>query len=361
MRDQQQRKFHRSPEAILGLVAGACLLALFIIALPRLDHRNGGENPHEHGDHALAEPIAGFDPPSFDFGTILQQETIHHTFKLVNRGTADLRLVGMQADCSCTFLSTNMLGMVIRPNTQLEMPVTLGSESRSGSVVSRITVVLRDNTTNYIVQGTLEGIIAPDFVFEPRNVNFGTLYPGDTARRSVLFQPVAVSEFALMKTQVSHGPFFISVEDKGVSFTLNAANVARRESYSYQFRVHTTSERVPEVVIPISGHVVPEVELRPDVLVLPLDTTLPESRFTVQTRDSSRIKSVARKTADGTAHIEAFELDSAAGQWALSHSFRIHNSALEGAVRIDVELELRQEAGRRETRLAFAEIRSLHQ
>lgn len=44
------------------------------------------------GEQGEAVPVIASDEPTFDFGTVSPSGQVKHVFKLVNRGTADLKI-----------------------------------------------------------------------------------------------------------------------------------------------------------------------------------------------------------------------------------------------------------------------------
>jgi hypothetical protein len=347
-------RYSRFLETTLGWFGGLFIMALLFLVLPRLSRQQstvGFVHPAHSSDHG---PVVAFNPPSFDYGTLFQQQTINHTFRLINRTTNEMHVVAIQTSCSCTLVSTSMLGTIVRPNDEVLFPVSFDTGSRSGPTDSRIDVALQAEGIRYVAQARLYGAVVPDFDFDPKALAFGALNPAEKSTRTVAFRPEALAQFELVATQTWLGPFEVWVQKQMVRVTFHAPESTHSETFCYSLRVATSSQRAPEVIIPLSGQVVPDVEVTPRLVVLSGNGAFQESRFTLRTTKPSRINRVLinpNKVIPSPIQSE---------DWALSHVFAVSNALLSGADRMDFELEVRNRAGQTEARSSSVQVKSLN-
>ncbi len=312
--------------------------------------------PKSSRAQAESAPV-GFDPPTYDYGTVLQATNVSHTFQLINRTTNRLRLVAFKASCDCTVVSTSLLGRILEPNESTPVLVSFQTGSRQGPIISSIEVVLQGEREKYLAMARLSGSIWPDYSFEPRTVDFGEVRPGAVISRVVAFQPVARKEFALIPRQSSEGPFQVAVHPKHVAITFHAPKVGHRESFARTLVVETTSRRVPSVTVPVSATVVPEVSVSPSLIVLSPGMLSLTSRFTLESDRPTRLREVML---DG---VEAIPQEETAlpADWKRSHIVEIKNAWLAGARQIIFQLDVETATGCTEARSLAVQLKRLEE
>jgi len=353
-------------ETLSGFLAGACLMGIILFAAQSYSKPRSPE-PKES---FIGKTSVAFDPGLFDYGTVRQAEVVQHDFRLVNRSTNGARIVAMQASCSCTLVPEGLLGKVIKPSEKLLFPLTFNTGSRYGSQESWVEVALVSKGARYVARAILRGEIKEDFLIMPSAVDFGMLRPGQRASRSVILRPKAVTKLDVKVVEQAHGPFDVSVrEQEGdgstcrnceVSITFQASKCTSRETISDTINLTTSSKRVPVVSIPVSARIAPDIEISPEVVVLPASGLSGESRFTLLTTQRSRVTQVAVKTAEGSNEIEVLGAEEGnLKKWAFSHSFRVANRALVAAQEIDVAVELQQGTDRTEARCVPVQLKRL--
>ena len=193
--------------------------------------------------------------------------------------------------------------------------------------------------------------------------------PRPVATQTTLLRPARLPAPPVIQTQLNWGPFRVSVghekdartdrTNAAVTVVFSAPPLRRRELFSRPLTLPTLSTRVPRVEIALKAQVVPEVEITPDPLVLGPDPASGESRFSVRTRQPSRIVRAVGKSAHGAKVVELDQSGQEDSEWGLAHHFLVRNSSLAGARQIDVELEVQRGAGETEARSASAQIERL--
>jgi hypothetical protein len=233
-----------------------------------------------------------------------------------------------------------------------------------------VEVALDAKSARYKTRAILRGEVNEDFTVEPNSVDFGSLRPGEEVVRTVVFRPKALKKLEVTVPKSSGIPFeILAKEPKGegvadtnyeLSITFHAPTTASRQTFSDSINVTTSSKRVPTVSIPVSGKVVPDIEISPEVVILPANGISGESRFTLLTAQPSRLVRITGKTSAGPKEIQtAGEKKNIFGDWGMSHTFRIVNSALTTAERIDVALEVQHGSDRLEARSVSVQIKGL--
>lgn len=349
---------------LLGCCAGACIITLLVFAASHLSRPPFAKTPETltvKQQGVLLSPTVAFEPEVLDAGKVLQKETVTRTFHLQNRSDMNLRVVALRTDCGCTLVSTNMLGEILAAQGAIELPVRFNSEARSGPIATTVEVTLRAGTTNFIVLGQLRSEVIPDFSYEPRNVQFEQLKPGERATNTVTFQARALQHLTLTSTQTWCGPFEVTVKHLTVTVTFHAPDVTHGQTYSHVLHVHTSSARVPLVTLSLSGRAVPDVEIRPPLLVLPSDDPPGRtSRLTVRALDSCRVIRLVRVGRGGQEVLPLVPADDLSlSEWSSAHALIVTNALVAGADHLQVEVQLQNSGGWSGARSATVQIKRL--
>jgi hypothetical protein len=354
----------KSPETILGFVAGSLVLTLLLLA-PRIWRGGSRDDPR----HQL-ERVAVFEPPMFDFGEVLQAEVIRHEFRLINRTTNDVRLVGLRSSCNCAVVGQEMTGTTIPPKGFLSIPVDFHSNFDEGPTVSTVEAVTESRGARYYSKAHISGSINPDFTIEPRAVDFGTLAPGEEGTRTIRLGPRALKELEIVELRTTSDLFKVSLRNgqSGVSppphpeivVSFVAPALSSGEVFGGTVEIKTSSKRNPEIGIPLRATVRPDLEIAPELIVLPRSGASGQSRFTIRTLQHSRITRILIMRHTGAQdNLPSVTPDNPDDGWNLTHVRQLANSSLAEAKAIIFELEVRNGIGRNEARSTSAQIKRL--
>ncbi len=318
----------------------------------------------------IKSQLVTFDPPTFNFGTLLQNQTVSHEFRLMNRSTNEVRVVALSATCSCTLPAAGLAGSIIKAGADLKVPVEFKTGGRDGPVSSSVTVLFESadsGHTRFAVQAELLSTVNADFTFEPVSVDFGGINPGESATKIVTFSPKALKKIAIKQPQGLPKEIEISLKqneledtDTSLVITLHAPQSTRYQRLDGIINVPTSSPRVPLVSIQTRGFVKLEVELVPDVIVLPNRSPFGESCFTLRTTQLSRVTRIIRETQNGNEPIREIGDTDIRGEWDLKHVKYLPNSMLVDARQIIFELEVRKGTDQKEAKSVVAQIKSLN-
>jgi hypothetical protein len=370
MTPKWQTKTFLSRENVFGFVVGLSLVAvLFLVSRSG----KGVKDLVSEGKDVAQQQMVFFEPPTFHFGTILQQETVRHTFRLVNRGTGAVQILALRSTCNCTIIKEKLAGMNISPSGSLVIPVEFASGSQEGAISSAVEALLECEGVRYHARARLHGNVNADFTFLPRMVDFGSLEVGEKATETIDFQPGALKGFLMKNPQPTRSEFTVSFANATndevqasagkrpqLAVTFEAPVVNRSTVFSGAIEVETSSERMPMVRIPVRASVRPNVEVTPEVVVLPAAVASGESRFKIRTLQPSKIVRATILTPDGfkrlQPNIETTDLNQS---WELTHIRHAQNASLADAERIDFELEVRSGIGRKEARTVSVQVQRL--
>src|SRR5210317_1533944 len=90
----------------------------------------------------LGAPVIEFDQREYDFGEVIEGETVEGVFKVTNAGKSDLVITSAKATCGCTV--PEWPKDAIKPGESADIKFTFNSRGRQGKQTKSIT--LKTNT-----------------------------------------------------------------------------------------------------------------------------------------------------------------------------------------------------------------------
>lgn len=122
-----------------------------------------GESPGIHQLYAIPDEQNGahcvFEEGSFDFGAVLQGQSIERVFRFQNKGNKTLVITRVKSSCGCTFPA--LKSRVYKPGQKGELTVTFDSKSRVGPQNKTITIESNDPNQPRITLTLFGTIIVP--------------------------------------------------------------------------------------------------------------------------------------------------------------------------------------------------------
>ena len=359
-----------TPEKFFGLFLGLGVIAI-ICAMVGGRIRGQIAPDSKFQDHHPEKALGvRFEPPSINFGTSSQARIMDHTFNLINESTSDVSIAFIQVSCSCTTVATNFIGKVLRVGEQMPVPVTLNTGTKQGPIKETLVIAFDHPGGMSQAEAVLRGRVEPEFFVERFALDFGILYPGQTATQSTVLRPIQMSGPPLAECETNFGSFTVSVKDQSSSITetknsvitvgFSAPLLRERELFTPPLKLRTLSERIPTLEIALKAQVVPDVEITPRVVVLGPDHNTPETHFTVRTRLESRVIRALSISSEGTNVVQLKSRVAERPDWSSSHNFSAQTHALRGSSQFDVELEIRRGPGETEARRVSAQLTSLN-
>lgn len=97
--------------------------------------------PAEEAKAPAKGPRIAVEPPSFDFGEVLQNRELKKEFSLRNFGSEDLVIQGVSTSCGCTVAALET--KVLKPGASTPLRVKLKTPSAAGRIGK--SVLIRSN------------------------------------------------------------------------------------------------------------------------------------------------------------------------------------------------------------------------
>lgn len=194
------------------------VFASFCVTVLLLALNAGGEAPNTALLYALPDDTAKgarcvFEKESYDFGAVLQGQSVERSFRFQNKGTKALIITRVKSSCGCTF--PELRRRHYKPGQRGELQVTFDSKSRVGPQNKIITIETNDPARPRI-QLTLNGTIIvpprPVLNLDPESIKLGRAKKGDDLEFSFLISNTGQKRLRLKVLQKDPG---LSLENKG--------------------------------------------------------------------------------------------------------------------------------------------------
>jgi len=104
-------------------------------------------------------PKISVQPQKYNFGTIVQGDTVSHIFKIYNNGNAELRIVNVRASCGCTAATPSKTNL--QPGDSTELNVVFNSHGKMGKQ-NKIVYVKSNDPSNTVYSVRFKGNVVSD-------------------------------------------------------------------------------------------------------------------------------------------------------------------------------------------------------
>lgn len=150
---------------------------------------------------ASAQPKIVLPGTPWDFGEVLQRETVDHQFEIQNAGTDTLYISRVKPSCGCT--SAPLTKDVVAPGESIWIDITFDSRRFSGKVAKHVSVFCNDpDTPEGSIDFTAEVETARKYVTwgnEP--VDLGSLLPDRPNQTKIDLTNVGTEPYRLILVQ----------------------------------------------------------------------------------------------------------------------------------------------------------------
>jgi hypothetical protein len=219
------------------------------------------------------------DEPTYDFGTVQNQEAIEHVFLLKNEGTATLEISGAKSFCGCTVASISDTN--VPPGGTSKVTAKLSLAGRYGALDKKVSVESNDPAKPSFMLA-LRGTVFSPIDVSPDRVTFSPTPPGTTSTSEVVLAAAGTNVFKVTQVK-SSSPAFLAetatVEDgKKYKIIVRTALGGQQGYVNGQVTVTTDHPSRQSILIPLSAAVLGEIMVYPGEIVIAMSGTGPVVR-----------------------------------------------------------------------------------
>lgn len=205
-----------------------------------------------------ATPKIAVPEPNFDFGKVLEGETVTHAFVVENQGHAPLRILNVQTSCGCT---TAQKPETIAPGAKENIVVQGNTRGYGGSSFNKTITVTTDDPAQPSIALRLTGRVASFARIEPNHILISGR-EGDALQAQATITPEADYPFKIVKTTLNQSlseKIQVTLsEQKGV-YHLHVRNLIEKPgNYRGNILLATDSSVRPQLSLFVSGRIVPK-------------------------------------------------------------------------------------------------------
>lgn len=162
---------------------------------------------------AWAGPVVSVPQMTYDFGTVLQGETVRHRFAFSNTGDAPLNVEKVGSSCGCTAALAS--AKVLAPGENGEIQASFDSARFRGEINKTVYLYTNDSARP-MVQLQIKGTVREEVTLEPQLVNFGTVTPKRTVTTKVTLVNQGDREVLLGKPETTAPELAVSIAKETV-------------------------------------------------------------------------------------------------------------------------------------------------
>ena len=104
-------------------------------------------------------PKISVQPEEYNFGSIVQGDTVSHSFEIYNKGNAELRIVNVRASCGCTAATPAKTNL--QPGDSTDLNVIFNSHGKMG-MQNKIVYIKTNDPSNTVYSVRFNGNVVSD-------------------------------------------------------------------------------------------------------------------------------------------------------------------------------------------------------
>ena len=226
------------------------------------------------GAAAETQPHLALEDAVFDFGTVERGVPVDHTFRLPNRGGAELRVEHVKSSCGCTVAVVSERD--IPPGAEGRIAVTLDTARLAGRTTKPVSVYTNDPDAP-VVSLSLTGQVTADLVVTPSPLYLGHVRRGDAARHEVMITPGRPgAAYTVERVEHTNPAIRARLERRddgpGQRLLVELDPGLPLGRFNETLTLHPTSPREPAIALSVLGSV------EGDLIVLPPQVTFGVTR-----------------------------------------------------------------------------------
>jgi glutaredoxin-related protein len=168
---------------------------------------------------AGVSPVPDINLPEevWDFDTIMQGESVSHTFEIENLGDAQLIIEKLKRSCGC--IVTSISSKTIEPGEKSSLRITFDSQGRKGRQKKHVYINSNDPDEprkTFALIGNIEVPPQPIIKIIPLKWNFGLAREGDTPSTVIIMKNIGELELVIEGVKGSKGCKAILLSSKKI-------------------------------------------------------------------------------------------------------------------------------------------------
>jgi hypothetical protein len=251
-----------------------------VVCLAFLTAIVGAEQPASAQDTPWASRM--FEETSHDFGVVAKGAEVEFAFVLENIYTEDIHIRRVSSSCGCT--NPRITKSTLRTGEKGEILAVIDTRHFSKRKGATLTVEF-DRPQSAIVHLRVDVYIRTDVVFEPGQVEFGTVIQGETTTRPMKLYYAGRSDWRIRAIYTASDFVYVTATEAERRYSSSTGAYSVTYDIDIQLKPETPEGYINEpirfvtndvnanaanFVIPVHGLVTPPVSARPSPLMLGL-------------------------------------------------------------------------------------------
>ena len=210
----------------------------------------------------LAAPLPRIETeqPVFDFGEVMQGQSVEHTFVFHNTGDAELIVDRVKSTCGCTGVLLSKKN--IPPGSNGTVKATFNSSRFKGAVQKTILLYSND-PSGQPVTFTVKGVVKLPLEVNPARLVFGAVPIGQSKTISAVLTNLSGQPLKLINLRTSNTAFSAEVDSSSLDINattelrVTAVPDAKTTNFGGAVLIRLDQPGLGEIRVPVSGSVIP--------------------------------------------------------------------------------------------------------
>lgn len=227
-----------------------------------------------------AVPRISCSAPVYEFGTLDESATLHHTFVIKNEGDEDLNLGKVRACCGA---KVKVAKKVLKPGEKLDIPFEMKLKGRKGTQDKNIFIASDDPKTPYL-NLKIKGSVKRYYQITDRYIRLDNISTDSVINEKVVITQEKDFPFEITKVETNNKAFSASFKKLNIplsSLKKYKVSISGKGSFkpgrlSNRVKIFTDNDAFPYITVYLSGVV------KSPLSVLPKSITVTKSAKAVK-------------------------------------------------------------------------------
>ena len=213
-----------------------------------------------------------FETTSHDFGTVARGAKTVYRFKIRNPFEETVHIASVRSSCGCT--SPKIINSTLKTFEEGEIVAEFNTRAFTGQNGATITVTI-DQPFTAEIQLRVSGYVRSDVVFHPGSVRFGSVDEGTSAEKVISVNYAGRDDWKVLDVRSANPYLEVEIEEtargnRRVAYELivRLKKDAPAGYFKSQLVLVTDDRRLTRVPFDVEGHVVSEITVSPQSVVL---------------------------------------------------------------------------------------------
>jgi hypothetical protein len=322
---QAERREHRFIWTWLVAIPALAALSTPAFAQEKSRQETAKQETTKQETANKAKPRIEVEPRSLYVGEVFVGEKGKGEIKVMNTGTAVLKIYRVQSSCGCTVAGLKSEDKEIQPGGSITLPVTMKpSKVKQGDKFVKTVTIHSNDPIQPALPVRVEARVKLGVDSIPYSLVFKKMQFGEVRTQELKLKSYTDEEFKITRIDGVSGPLMVDFDEDRIAkehvIKVTVGPLADFRNMHRRLVARTTHSKTPKVDIPVLVEVEKLVTVSPSYLNLgrhEAGSTV-KKRITFTTKDDKPVESVQVRATRYPVEVKAEPIEGAVNQWTLT-------------------------------------------